>query len=967
MHCPVCNTSLSPSAEECPNCGAHLEDRTKQMKPSRDPNGVVSEEQRVLTASLAGEYEIVDLIGEGTTGAVFKVNHLRLSRAFAVKVLKFSFAQQEKIVRRFLNEAQVAARLRHPNIVNIIDVKQEKNLNYFIMDYIGEQNLEALIETQERLSVRQALDYALDICDALEHAHAHNVVHRDIKPSNIVMAADGRPVLTDFSIAKISQEGSEAGLTVIGTIMGTYWYMSPEQFRASGSVDSRSDIYSFGALLYEMATGCRPFTGETLPELTRSHLHQIPMAPSELAPDIPEALDKIILKCLEKSQSLRYQTAEQLKTDLRECRRTAEELSVPKPPSKSCLDHMEAGRQALERGEFQRASMALNNVPQSDPDYPEAMMLLEQVNSKLKAQEDSADALSEGKAAMERGQIDLAIKYLSRSLAYDAANKRARETLAEAKRRRDQRLEIGSLINKARNALEDHDNELVIAVCDHVLGIDSEQSEALFLKSTARNALLIEEKKKELFAQANERRNRGELDGALNTIRQIKELDPSSTIAHNLEQEFLKENERQKRIQEHLRMAKEQALREDYEGEVETWGVLINIAPERSEEFVANKERAEEASKKKKRIDMLLFAASECLEKEFWGKAIKICEEIIKIDSGHLQAQSILEQSHGRLDKDRKARLLVESIEKAIAGRRFKEARDELSQLFRINPNHAKYSVLEEQLRESLLRVERIRESLRLIQRGAEDADMSAIGEGLDKLEMDLDHGDPEYQLHRLMARRIAQINIYFQEFMGAVAALSMGNLEQAAAVLEASLNEASSPPAPPPADPAERIVPEEPLAGDRLTDALCAGPTSEMPLWMHPAPVVDLEDDDADDEPLPAASVRRLHSPQSEMTEQLEDDVIVSEATSEEPLEEYTEELEPEFATAPTTVPSPVYRDELDSTDVVEAPVAAPSRASSADGAPKSALAKLLTSSAMTFILIGLLLTFIVIIFAAN
>jgi len=939
----------------------------------KNPNNLAhsSEEQRRLAISLAGEYEITDLIGEGTTGMVFKATQLRLSRVFAIKVLKLSFAQQDKIVKRFLNEAQVAARLRHPNIVNIIDVKQEQRLNYFIMDYIGEQNLEAVLAGQEKIPLKQAIDYAIQICDALHHAHAHNVIHRDIKPSNIVIASsDGRPVLTDFSIAKISQEGSDAGGTVIGTILGTYWYMSPEQFQAKGSVDNRSDIYSFGALLYEMITGCRPFNGETLPELTHAHIHQIPVAPSEWGgTGIPQELDALVLRCLEKPQPMRYQTAVQLKEALLDCRRTLENAQIDPAAKAPDVDHLALGRESMAKGDFQRAIIAFNKVPQHDANYLEATLLQEQANAKLRAQQDSDEAYKEGKAALDRGHIDIAIRLFTRAIVSNPFNDKARAGLKEAKCRRDQKMEIASLITTARKSIEERNNEQVVTVCERILQIDPDHGEALFLKDTAHKAVLIEEKKKELFSQANDRRTRGELEGALNIIRQIKDLDPASTIANQLEQDLLKEIERQKRIQEYLKMAKDQTLREDHEAEIETWSTLINLAPERTDEFSQYKKRAEDAVKKKKRVEMLLFAASECMEKEFWGKAIKICEEILKLNSEHVQAQSMMEQAMGRMEKERKARRLIDDIEAAIRNREFKDAREQLSQLFRIYPGHAKYSVLEEQLRENMLRVGRIKEDLKLIQRYAETFNLTGMIDACDKLKGELIDEDPEHRLFALMKERIGLLDSCFQSFMTSIAAIDLGNTQEAERLLENVLFQRLQQRLPQPAHLDDLAVNE---VTRRESQEVNAAPGLDLPpqaaSWPADLQNVDIEDEQEDQAPesVPGSV------PRAELTENL-DESVAAESTSEEAIEEYTEEVEPArlaAAVAPTTITAAVQASDIGATDAIPSePVVArakqkpPEPKADKASAPQSSASKFLTSSAATFVLVAVLVAILIVV----
>lgn len=933
-------------------------------------NKPLSEEQRTLAASLAGEYEISGVIGEGATGVVFKATQLRLSRVFAIKVLKLKFTleQDPNIVERFLNEAQIAAKLQHPNIVNIIDVKSGKHLNYFIMDYIGEQNLEALLAHLEKIPLMQALDYAIQICDALHHAHNHNVIHRDIKPSNIVIASsDGRPVLTDFSIAKFG----EGGKTEISTILGTYWYMSPEQFQAKGSVDNRSDIYSFGALLYEMITGCRPFNGERLPELIHAHLHEVPVAPSEwIGTAIPPELDAIVLRCLEKTQAMRYQTAAQLKEALVECRRTAEHNSNDSAVIAPDVDHLALGGEFLDKGDFQRAIIELSKMPPSDANYLEATLLQEQAHAKLKAQQDSDEAYKEGKAAMDRGHIDIAIKLFTRATVINPFNDKARDGLKEAKFRRDQRIEIASLITKARKSLEERANEQVVAMCERILQLDPDHSEAMYFKDTAHKALLIEEKKKELFFQANERRTGGDLEGALSIIRQIKNLDAASTIAHQLEQELIKEIERQKRIQEYLKMAKEQALREDNEAEIETWNTLINLAPEQTEEFTQHRKRAEDTVKKKKRIEMLLFAASECMEKEFWGKAIKICEEILKLNSDHVQAQSMMEQATGRMEKERKARHLIDDIEAAIRKREFKEAREQLSQLFRIYPGHAKYSVLEEQLRENTLRVGRIKEDLKLIQRYAEAFNLTGMIDAIEKLQSELLEEDPELKLFTLMKERINLLNACFQSFMKSIVAMDLGNTDEALQSLKNSLFQQLQQTLPQTEPTADRNDDDFPASGmigngaDLPTIPLAdADVSNAMPNWPPALINVDVEDEGYERADQKSANALPPTGPTENLIT-----AGTTETTSEESVPEFTEDVVSEETAGELVTPPPTGQtNNRPITVAAEVPTPIPTQENQEKVTPKpSAVSKVLTSSAATFILVAVLAA-IIIVFVTN
>jgi len=260
-----------------------------------------------------GNYEITEEIGRGGMAVVYRANDLNLDRTVAVKVLPEQFTFDEEFVERFLREARTAANLSHPNIVTIHNVGQEGNIRYFAMNYIDGQSLSSVIREKGKLPIDEAVRIVSDICKALEYAHSEGVVHRDIKSDNILIDKRGNVIVTDFGIAKAA-EGTR--LTQTGTTMGTPEYMSPEQARGEGELDSRTDIYSLGIVLYEMLTGGVPFTATTPLGVAMKQAQDPPPPPRELDVSIPDWLEAIVLKCLAKDRGERYQTAAELLADL---------------------------------------------------------------------------------------------------------------------------------------------------------------------------------------------------------------------------------------------------------------------------------------------------------------------------------------------------------------------------------------------------------------------------------------------------------------------------------------------------------------------------------------------------------------------------------------------------------------------------------------------------------------------------
>ena len=266
-----------------------------------------------------GPYDIDGLLGEGGMGVVYKARDRRLKRDVAIKVLPPEFAADAGRLRRFEQEAQAASALNHPNIATIYGLDVQDGTTFIAMEYVPGRTLAATIP-RNGLNVNQALRYAVQIADALARAHGGGVIHRDLKPGNIMVTPDDRVKLLDFGIAKLvhrddatAQDATRtmADLTAQGLVVGTTRYMAPEQARGQ-PVDPRADIFSFGAVLYEMVTGQYAFEGDSVPEISTAVLRDNPKPLSGVAPQAPRELERIVARCLRKDPDRRFQTAADL-------------------------------------------------------------------------------------------------------------------------------------------------------------------------------------------------------------------------------------------------------------------------------------------------------------------------------------------------------------------------------------------------------------------------------------------------------------------------------------------------------------------------------------------------------------------------------------------------------------------------------------------------------------------------------
>ena len=263
---------------------------------------------------LGNRYELIEKIGEGGMAIVYKARDNKLSRLVAVKILKKEFANNKDISDKFKKEATAVANFSDANIVNVLDVghEEEGNIDYFVMEYVNGKTLKELIVEKGKLNYSVAISISIQIAKALECAHKNNIIHRDVKPQNILVTESGIVKVTDFGIAKSS---TSATITNTTTIMGSAHYLSPEQAKGT-FIDSRSDIYSLGIVLYEMVTGVLPFDGESPVTIALKHIQAEPTEPKKYNPSIPESLNNLIIKSMSKESTNRYQSCRELINDL---------------------------------------------------------------------------------------------------------------------------------------------------------------------------------------------------------------------------------------------------------------------------------------------------------------------------------------------------------------------------------------------------------------------------------------------------------------------------------------------------------------------------------------------------------------------------------------------------------------------------------------------------------------------------
>lgn len=267
----------------------------------------------MINEIIDSRYQIISKLGTGSTSVVYKAKRMSDGEIVAIKIMREEFVDNEECVDRFLRESQALSKLSHPNIRNVLDLGQTDGAYYIVTEYVDGDTLKDIIKKEKVLPLPEVIDYALQMTAGLAHAHENNIIHRDIKPQNMLVSLNGTLKVADFGIARVLTQNT---LTMAGQdVVGSVHYISPEQARGS-HIDARSDIYSMGVVLYEMATGELPFTGSEPVTVAMKHINQYPRKPKDINHDIPQGLNDIILKCMAKDPNSRYQNVEQLREDL---------------------------------------------------------------------------------------------------------------------------------------------------------------------------------------------------------------------------------------------------------------------------------------------------------------------------------------------------------------------------------------------------------------------------------------------------------------------------------------------------------------------------------------------------------------------------------------------------------------------------------------------------------------------------
>ena len=477
-----------------------------------------------------GKYVVLEVLGRGGMGVVYRALDNQLGREVAIKTLSKGVVDDSEMLARFYEEGRKTARLKHPHIVTVYDLGEENGLPYIVMERVEGSSLEKLIRDDSPLSMMDRVRIVAEMCAALGYAHTNNVIHRDVKPANIFVQPDGNAKLLDFGIARLERRSQEISLTRTGHIVGTVPYIAPERLKDK-FVDGRSDIFSIGVVLYQLMTGQLPFTGEDF--VLMQKIMNEPHAPvSSLCSFAPPGVEAIVDRALAKLPDDRYQTAEEMADDL--------DSVMTELRHQEIADLVPKARHCIESRDLTRARVLLQQVLKVQSKNVEARELLTEVQRQLvrRQRDERLEQIRQhAEDALKMRDFDQGMSAVTEGLQLDSQNVQLlalRDKLQDEKKKKEQ---IDELVRTVDNARRKGDYQAAIASAQEALKVDKANSklialcnsivaEAELAKRKAEARQLLDEARRQVFARCFER--------ALEILARVEELNPADPEAQIL-------------------------------------------------------------------------------------------------------------------------------------------------------------------------------------------------------------------------------------------------------------------------------------------------------------------------------------------------------------------------------------------------------------------------------------------------
>ncbi|TDI80115.1 MAG: serine/threonine-protein kinase [Caldithrix sp.] len=576
-----------------------------------------------ITGDTISHFKIIQRLGGGGMGVVYKAEDISLKRIVALKFLLPELTSDEAAKKRFFKEAQTASALDHPNICAIHEINEtEDGLIFICMAYYEGQDLREKV-SKGKLEISECLDIITRIARGLAKAHEHGVVHRDIKPANIILTTNGEVKIVDFGLAKLSRGATR--ITEPGMTVGTLPYMSPEQVKGALELDQRSDIWSFGVLLYEMLTGHLPFQGDYEVEVLHSIVNEAPIPASKLNVEIPSQLEEIINKALTKEVDDRYTYMEELLDDLEHFSGADEARLV------ESAKLIENGKICLNKKEYSDALSRFEAALKLDPKNQEVLDLIEQCENKQKELPRFNKLLSDGKEYFEKGNYKKALNAFKEIIAIDPDHSESHELIEKIQKKIKQMERVDKQISEANSYLNKKKFEKAIEIYKEILKVEPQNQKGLAGLQQAERALARLAEMASLIAEGKTYLKDNNYSDALSRFEAALKLDPKNQEVLDLIEQCENKQKEQRRLNKLLSDGKKYFENGNYKKALDAFKKIIVINPNHAEANDFN-EKIEKKVQQSETVDKLLSDALYCLKHEKFEQAFAAYKQILEIE-----------------------------------------------------------------------------------------------------------------------------------------------------------------------------------------------------------------------------------------------------------------------------------------------------------------------------------------------
>lgn len=587
-----------------------------------------------------GKYDVMDVLGRGGMGVVYKAMDPKIGRLVAIKMMTVGFTENPDLLKRFYREAQSTGTLQHPNIVIVYELGDQDGNPYLVMEYLEGESLDRIISARRQLTLVQRLDIIIQVCNALNYAHSRGVVHRDIKPANVVVLKDGSVKIVDFGIARI---GGDA-LTKTGQVVGTINYMSPEQLQAQ-VVDGRSDIWAAGVVAFQLLTFTLPFEAPETTAVLLKILNEDPPSLSSYLADCPAELEQAVCQALAKDREERYQTAEDFSFDLQRVREKLCRAQVDQ--------YLEQAQACVSRSELAKGKELLLEVLKVDTQNLAAKQLLQQVQHLMQKQqrgEQVRQLHDMARTAIEQKQFHDAAGYLDQALAVDKTNADLRNLREWVQQARERQKKLEEMLQQAESAQQADDLDHAQAVMAEAMKLDANDT-----RVRALNASLLKElenrsrhnKLQTLLSNAAKEISSRRFTAALDLLKEAEALDANAPELHallKLAQSGHDQEKKRQELEEFSAQVEEALGRDDFAGAcAKAEEALLKFPSDPALlklRSLAEKQR--QAGEKKHFVEQQLTAARAFLDSGKPTEAVQVLETALKKAPGDTRLHSML-------------------------------------------------------------------------------------------------------------------------------------------------------------------------------------------------------------------------------------------------------------------------------------------------------------------------------------